>query len=434
MLNTPAESLNKVIAEHNPALLESFSSRGKALYFPYAGILGQGAEAKDKKFNATIGLATEDDGSPMRLGVLSSLTNLNPKEVFLYAPSFGIPELRKVWLELMRKKNPGLGDKPVSLPVITQALTHGLSLAASLFIEPGDDLIVPDPYWDNYDLLFRDNFQANMVYFNCFTEKGCFNIDGLERELLSRSDKKTVLLLNSPNDPTGYTPSQSEMDSITAAIEKAAKKGGRIVVLIDDAYFGLVYEKGVARESIFSKLSDLHERVLAVKLDGGTKEDYIWGLRIGFITFGVRGGNEKLYKALADKAGGAVRAMISNCSMLSQNMLLKALTHPDYETQKQEKFELLKARYETIVSTLRAHPEYAELFQPLPFNSGYFMCVRPAKGIDAEKVRKILLEKYDTGVINLQGLIRVAFSCLKKDFVPTVFANLAQACAEARSS
>ena len=48
--------------------------------------------------------------------------------------------------------------------------------------------------------------------------------------------------------------------------------------------FGLVYENGIFKESLFSKLADLHENVLAVKVDGATKEDYAWGFRVGFIT------------------------------------------------------------------------------------------------------------------------------------------------------
>jgi hypothetical protein len=59
----------------------------------------------------------------------------------------------------------------------------------------------------------------------------------------------------------------------------------------------------------------------------------------------------------------------------------------------------------------------------MPFNSGYFMCVKP-KGVDSEAVRKHLIEKYSTGTIVLSGLIRLAFSTIPAKQLPDVFANV----------
>ena len=59
----------------------------------------------------------------------------------------------------------------------------------------------------------------------------------------------------------------------------------------------------------------------------------------------------------------------------------------------------------------------------MPFNSGYFMCVKPI-GVDAEKVRKHLIEKYSTGTIMLSGLIRLAFSTIPRAKLAKLFANV----------
>ena len=59
----------------------------------------------------------------------------------------------------------------------------------------------------------------------------------------------------------------------------------------------------------------------------------------------------------------------------------------------------------------------------MPFNSGYFMCVKPI-GVDTEALRKELLANYSTGVIVLSGLIRIAFSSVPFDLIETLFANL----------
>ena len=59
----------------------------------------------------------------------------------------------------------------------------------------------------------------------------------------------------------------------------------------------------------------------------------------------------------------------------------------------------------------------------MPFNSGYFMCVKPI-GVDAEKVRKHLIEKHSTGTIMLSGLIRLAFSTIPRAKLAKLFANV----------
>ena len=84
---------------------------------------------------------------------------------------------------------------------------------------------------------------------------------------------------------------------------------------------------------------------------------------------------------------------------------------------------MLRRRYAEIRRILRRHPEYAENFEAMPFNSGYFMCVRPV-GVDAEKVRRLLVEKYSTGTIVLSGLLRIAFSTVPTAKLATLFANV----------
>ncbi len=429
-MNPQAEQLNQTLANDNPFLLAALSERAKTIYFPYQGILGQSAAAKGKQYNATIGIACEDDLSPMRLASLSEQIPLPPAKVFPYAPSFGNPELRKTWQAMLTEKNPGLAGKSFSLPVVTQALTHGLSLAGFLFLNQGDEIIVPTPYWDNYNLLFEEGMGARITPFECFEDNTRFNFAALEHVLAERQGKKVVLLLNFPNNPTGYTPLADELAGIAQRLQAAAEQGTQIVVLIDDAYFGLVYEDGVATESIFAQLADSHENILAVKIDGATKEDYVWGFRVGFMTFANKAATDNSYKALADKAGGAIRAMISNCSQLSQSLLLSTYTADDYAAQKQAKYDIMQQRYQVLKQEFSKRPEFAEVFVPLPYNSGYFMCIRPIDGIDVEQLRQLLLDKYDTGIIALQGLVRIAFSSIPASSIPALLDNIYQACKE----
>jgi aspartate/methionine/tyrosine aminotransferase len=422
-MDQQAKELNDIIHATNPHTFNCLSDRGKAIFFPKKGILSQSAEAKGKKINATIGTALEDCGAPMALKAVYSQLNMESKEPFSYAPSPGQPGIRTTWKVMMIQKNPLLADKKFSLPVVSCALTHGLSMASYLFVNSGDSIITPDLYWENYDLIFDNTFGGHLETFPMFNQENGFNLKGLREQLEKTTSKKKILILNFPNNPTGYTVTIEEAHAIKDILVEIADKGSDIVVLIDDAYFGLVFKDGIFKESVFSLLCDAHERILAVKLDGPTKEDYVWGFRAGFVTFGTSKNSPAFYSALESKIGGAIRGTISNSSNVAQVLLQNAYKNPSYNSEKTEKFTILKRRFDKIEKILADHPEYNEFFTALPCNSGYFMCVRILTG-NAEKVRSILLEKYSTGVIAQKDVIRLAFSSVPFDSIESLFENL----------
>jgi len=419
-----AQQLNDAITATHPQVLDMLSARGKAIYFPKLGVLAQSAEAQGKEINATIGIALEEDGSPLVLPSLADAIKLPKGNAFTYAPSPGRPDLRKLWKEMIVKKSPSLAGKAISTPVVTTALTHGISMAAYLFCDPTDTVFIPNLYWENYDLAVTLSTGARLETFNTFTPAGGFDVAALKAKLEAapRGGKK-IVSLNFPNNPSGYTPTVAEAAALVSVLTDAAKAGDKVVVWLDDAYFGLVFEQGVYEESVFAPLADAHENLLAVKIDGATKEDYVWGFRVGFLTYGIKGGNAALYEALEAKTGGAIRGNISNSSHPAQSLLLAAWSSPAYAAEKKRAFDLLKQRYDKVREILAAHPEYAEAFTALPFNSGYFMCVKPVKA-DAEALRKKLLADYSTGTVNFGGILRVAFSATPTDKLEKLFANI----------
>lgn len=426
MMNPQAEELNKIIREKNPVVFDLLSERGKNIFFPKKGILGQTADAKGTRINATIGAAIEDNGSPMRLESIASNIKLDPSLVFPYAPSFGRPDIRARWKSMIYQKNPRLGDKLISLPIVTNALTHGVSMAAYLFADPGDQVIVPDLFWGNYNLIITHAYGAELKKHH-FLNGDCLDINALKTTLKEGGVGKKILLLNFPNNPTGYSPTVEEAKAIASVIKEEAEKGSKIAVFIDDAYFGLVYEDGIETQSLFTYLADLHENVLAVKIDGPTKEDYVWGFRVGFITYGIKGGVSEMYTALEAKTAGAVRGNISNAANISQSLLLRAFEDPDYQTQKEVKFGIMKERYQAVKEVLK-NEKFGEVFTALPYNSGYFMCVQLAQGLDGEQLRKLLIEKYSIGIINLSNVIRIAFAAVAVSDIPELFDGIYNAC------
>ncbi len=429
-MNPQAEELNAIIQKKSSNVFELLSEKGKAIFFPKKGILGQTAEAKGTKINATIGAAIEDDGSPMRLEAIASKIKMDPSLVFPYAPSFGRPDIRAKWKSMIYEKNSSLANVELSLPVVTNALTHGISMAGYLFLDSGDEVIVPDLFWGNYNLTLGNAYGAKLVKFNTF-KNGEFDLNAFEAKLNEGEVGKKVVILNFPNNPSGYTPTHTEQDSIVEIIKVAAEKGNKIVVITDDAYFGLVYEDGIARESIFVPLCQLHENVLAVKVDGATKEDYVWGFRVGFVTYGIKGADAELYGALEAKTAGAIRGNISNSANISQSLLLEAFNSSEYVAQKAAKYNIMKARYDAVKVALDDE-KYKPCFTAIPYNSGYFMCVQLADGLNGEEVRKVLIEKYSIGLISLGNILRVAYSAVAAADVKELFEGIYKACEDCR--
>lgn len=426
-LNPQAVELNETIKSCSPVVYELLSKKGKAIFFPKKGILAQGADAKGKEIDATLGTALEDDCKPMILSsVKKYLKDIESGEAFPYAPSFGVAELREVWKEMLVTKNPSLKGKSFSKPVVTSALTHGLSIAGYMFIDGDDVLVHPDLFWGNYKLVFNHGYGADVHTFRFF-DGGHFDCESFKNAIMEDGNGKKIILLNFPNNPAGYTPTIEAVQEITGILREAADAGNKMVVVLDDAYFGLVFKEGIFKESLFADLADLHENLLAIKIDGVTKEDYAWGLRVGFITYGIKNGTPELYNALEAKTAGAVRGNISNTCHLSQTLVLKSFLSPEYDTEKEMKYKLLKQRFDIVNEILNTHPEYKKYFAALPFNSGYFMCVE-LKDLDADKVRKQLLEKYSTGLIAIDSMLRIAFSATPSGKLGQLFDNLYNAC------
>ncbi|MDP2645171.1 MAG: aminotransferase class I/II-fold pyridoxal phosphate-dependent enzyme [Desulfobacterales bacterium] len=436
-MNPLAKELNQVIEKGNPHVLEMLSGMGKNLYFP-RGILSQSAEAGAKAFklNATIGIATEAGHTMHFPSVMDMICGIKPEESLTYAPSFGLLALRKAWQKAMPGKNPSLSNNIVSLPVVTCGITHAISVFSDLWIDPADVVLLPHMMWDNYDLTLVLRRGAKISEYSLFTETGGFDLQAFEDKVRqeARTHPKIIVLLNFPHNPTGYTVTEEEGDSIVDILKDVASKGTNVVAAVDDAYFGLFYEPDSIKESLFARLCGLHPRLLAIKLDGATKEYFVWGLRVGFITYGIpcTGDPRPVYEALEKKTAGNIRATISNASHLSQSMVLKSMQDTRSLAEQEEKFEVLKRRANRVREVL-ADPKYQDAWDVYPFNSGYFMCIR-LKALDAETVRLHLLETYGVGLISMGKTdLRIAFSCLEEKEIPELFDRLLQAVDDVRA-
>jgi len=373
--------------------------------------------------NGTIGMAY-NKGKPLILSAIAdNMASLTPEESVAYAPTAGIEKARTVWKEMMIQKNPSLNATSISLPVVVPGLTSGLSCAADMFFSKGSTLIASDPCWDNYSLIFEVRRGAEIIPVPFFGDGPGLDIKAIGAAVRQQAKSGTVrIIFNFPNNPSGYSPTVDEEEALVSLIREAAEGGADVLVICDDAYFGLFYEDNISRESLFVRFANIHERVLAIKIDGPIKEDYVWGLRMGFLTFGSRNLGETHYDALVKKLMGAIRSSVSCANTSAQYLMLKAMEDPRTPGEKDAYRKLLQRRYNLVKDFIKNHPNHPAL-RPLPFNSGYFMSFHC--GVDAEALRQELLNKHGIGIIALgEHCIRVAFSSIDEEKITPVYQQI----------
>ncbi len=424
MLNPLAQELNGILKNSSASFL--FSDFGERIYFPN-GIIAQSGEAKKFGYtaNGTIG-TTIIDGRPAMLDAIHRhVPEFSSASLVGYAPTAGNPDLREAWRQDMIRKNPSLEFKEFSQPVLVPGLTAGISYVADLFFDQTKPLLAADPSWDNYALICEARRNAPFHQFRMFND-GKFDIDSLEAALRKEceANKSARLLLNFPQNPSGYSPTRAEAKKIVSILKELAEAGNKILCISDDAYFGLNYDDDIEPESLFAQTCDLHPNILAVKIDGPTKEDFVWGFRAGFVTFGCKGFSKEQYQALVTKLMGTIRSSVSCSSTPPQSFLLKAMTDEseEFEEQKLEYRAVLEERYKKVRAFVDSHS--SKVIEPLPFNSGYFMSFA-VKGKNAEELRQKLLHGCGIGTVSIDSkTLRVAFSSLEAEQIEEVYSSI----------
>lgn len=398
---------------------------GTRLYFP-KGIVYQAELAKDARIKATAGVAYQNSELAYLPEIQDQLSHTFSHDIMNYAPVTGIPKLREVWKQSLKQKNPSLNFDFISTPIVTSGLTHAISCVLHLFIDAQDTLIIPNYFWENYAHIANTVLQAQCETFPMFTSDTPiqFNLDGLETILRSHleQNKPAKLLFNFPNNPTGYSLSTKEAQDLFDLLYKYAELGLPLLTISDDAYFGLWYEDTIYQESLFSQLSQLHDNILAVKIDGATKEMLAWGARVGFITLGNKNLSNDVIQTLEEKIKAFTRSTITSASRVSQTIILNALQSPSLTDSIIAHKNDIKTRFLAASQCVAQHQQQYpnSNISPLPCNSGYFMLFNCPSEKFAESLRTIILEKEQIALISMQNNIRFTFSCVDTQNIPPI--------------
>jgi aspartate/methionine/tyrosine aminotransferase len=423
-MHDPASALNLPLEREAPALLAALSPLGRRAFFP-PDIPAQASEARGKELNGTIGQITDGRGGAVRLPALAAAFGGIPEadlsQALLYSPIEGIPEARRRWREWQRRGvKPGV---PSSLPLVTVGLSHGLSLVADLFGGEGKAVAIPQPFWGNYRQAFSTRTGARVLTAPGYRDNR-YNPRAISEALEGLPEgEPAVALLNIPSNPGGYSPAVEERKVLRDSLLEAAARRP-LVVVCDDAYAGLTYEPEIPRESLFWELAGAHPNLVPVKVDGATKEFSFFGGRVGFLTFALEPDSEAA-RVMESKVKFLVRATVGSPVAASQIVLLQALRKEGIEAEVEAVRLLLEGRYRALQGALaEADPE---LMTALPFNSGCFALVElPERlGLDAETVRRHLLEHHDTGLISIAPrYLRIAHCSVDAAALPELVRRL----------
>ena len=187
-----------------------------------------------------------------------------------YAPGVGVPELRRA-VAGHQARHYGLDLDPDREVVITTGATEGIAAALLALVNPGDEVLVLEPYYDSYTAMIQ---MAGGVRRPVTLRAPDFRLD-LDELRAAVSDRTKVLLLNSPHNPTGTVLERGELDAVAAVAREHD-----LVVVTDEVYEHLVFD---GNEHVpFASLPGMFDRTVSISSSGKTFSFTGW--KVGWVT------------------------------------------------------------------------------------------------------------------------------------------------------
>ncbi|MDN3953744.1 pyridoxal phosphate-dependent aminotransferase [Sporolactobacillus laevolacticus] len=256
-----------------------------------------------------------------------------------YTPTAGLPELKEAIINKL-KRDQGF-DYDKSQIIVGNGAKHVLYLLFQALLNPGEEVIIPAPYWVSYpeQVKLAGGIPVSIIT----TQEKHFKITVQDLEKVATSKTK-ALILNSPSNPTGMIYSKEELEPIAEFC-----LAHDILIISDE-----IYEKLVYNGNQFYSIAQISDAVKAktVVINGVSKSHSMTGWRIGYAA-----ADALLIKAMTNVASHST----SNPASVSQYAAIAAYNGP------QESIESMRQAFEERLNTV-----YARLTE-LPGVS----CVKP---------------------------------------------------------
>ena len=249
-----------------------------------------------------------------------------------YTPAAGMIELRQAICDRV-KADYGLEYEPTQA-VVASGAKHMVYIALAALVDPGDEVIVPSPYWVSYYEMVR-LFGGVPVVVDVSEEQG-FQLAPEQLEA-AITDKTKAIILNSPSNPTGMIYSREHLQAIAQVCTEAD-----LYVIADEMYSKLVFD---GKEFVsFPTLSD-DAKARTVLVNGASKTYAMTGWRIGYALCAA-----PIAKAMANYLSHSTGAPGTMC----QCAAIEALTGPQDEVEQMR--QVFEQRRDLIVSRINAMP------------------------------------------------------------------------------
>ena len=242
-------------AQLTPSLTLSIDSKAKAMKSEGLDVCGFGAGEPDF-----------DTPEHIKQAAIQALESGFTK----YTPSAGLPELRQAISEKFQADN-GLTYRPSQI-VVSNGAKHSCYNAILATCQPGDEVLIPSPYWVSYpDMVKLAGAEPVIVP---TTERNGWKMRAEDFEN-AMTPRTKMLILNSPNNPSGAVYTREEMQAI---VDVAAEE--EIYILSDEIYEKLVYDD-IEHVSVASLSKEAYD--LTITVNGFSKAYAMTGWRLGYL-------------------------------------------------------------------------------------------------------------------------------------------------------
>ena len=307
-----------------------------------------------------------------------------------YSQNAGLLELREVITNYYQQQE-GLVFNPVTEVIVTVGAMEGLYLALLSLLDPGEEVIIPAPYYVNYVQMVKMCHAVPVVVDNPNAEALSFNVEDVKKAITS---KTRAIIINTPSNPSGKIISWEKIEQLA----QIAKKHD-LVVIADEVYKCLIYDQ-TQFKSIVS-IDGMRERTILI--NSLSKEFCMTGWRIGYVIA------PKEVIATMTK----LQENIVACAPLpSQYAAIKALSGE--ENYSQNMVEIFTKRRNVLVEGIQSIPL---LKCTLPDATFYLMVDISATGMKSEefaiellKAEQVALVPGITYGLSCDNYVRIAFT------------------------
>lgn len=187
-----------------------------------------------------------------------------------YSQNAGLLELREVISQYCKKKE-HIDYNPLDEIIVTVEAMEGLYLSLLSLLNPGDEVIIPAPYYVNYEQMVQMCHAKPIVVDNPDGEKLGFKVEDVEKAI---TDKTKVIIINTPSNPSGKIIPAEKIEALATLAKQYD-----LVIISDEVYKCLIY--GDSKFKSIVNIEGMRERTILV--NSLSKEFCMTGWRIGYV-------------------------------------------------------------------------------------------------------------------------------------------------------